>query len=113
MKTPNIYHGYVRELSEIIVAEYELLEGDENEIYFYTTPALAGQLRVGYTNIITIFDTQVNLFIGSIETRVSGHLPEKDAVLFPDQNLAELFAKAVGTQEKYQWGVLVGGEIIR
>ena len=86
-------------------------------------------LSVGYTNIIlsgpndyrfhpvrgnhATPSTQVNLFIGSIETRVSGHLPEKDAVLFPDQNLAELFAKAIGTSEKYQWGVLVGGEIMR
>lgn len=100
------------------MTELERLEGDANEIYFYTTVETALPLHVGYTNILMSDKTdrercQIDLWITSIETRLSGSLPESDAKLGAFFYAVETeFEKAIGKGD-YKWGLLVSGEIIR
>ena len=103
-------------LSEIVADEVEQIEEDENEIYFYTTPEIAGKLRVGWTNILMSDQNaqgrmQMNLFVLSIETRLASALPESDGPLFYYTPRME-FEDAVG-KGHYKRGVLVSGEITR
>ena len=109
-----IYHGYQCGLSERIFQEANRLEGDENEIYFYTTPETAKDLVVGMTNVFKSADDlgyeRIDVWIGGIETRLSGSLPRSDGDLF-FYAVEKEFEDALGKGD-YKWGVLVSGEIM-